>query len=184
MSTIYVKNMVCPRCVAAVNGILEKLGIDGKVLSLGVVETASELTSDQMEAFDRQLDEAGFELLRDRQSRQMEELKNILRQLVYDEDAKLDVPLSQYVTSRIPRDFGQLSREFSKISGQTIERYFISLKIERAKELMFYDELTLSEIAYKLNYSSVAHLSSQFKRETGLSPKAFRESRRSHNGIL
>ncbi len=182
--TLYIKNMVCPRCTRAVEEILSQLGIDGHVVTLGHVETREELSDTALGQFETRLDEAGFELLHDRQSQQVEQVKTLLRDLVYKHDARLEGSLSQYVATHMGRDYTALSRSFTEVHGVSIERYFISLKIERVKELMFYGELTLSEIAYQLNYSSVAHLSGQFKRETGLSPMQYKQGKHSHNGIL
>ena len=173
---LYVKNMVCPRCIESVRRVLEESGLDVGQVVLGEAEVAGVLDDGMKRAVAARLEAAGFELLEDRRSRLIEAVRNGIVELVYSHDVIPDVNLSEYLAGRLHMDYRYLSTLFSETQGRTIERYFIALRIERIKELLVYDELTLSEIAYRMGYSSVAHLSMQFKRETGLAPSCYKRS--------
>lgn len=170
----YIKNMVCERCNMVVNSELEKLGLHVLSVNLGEIELLEELTPTQKNLLDNKLQALGFSLIDDKKSRLIEQIKRIIIELVHHNNSELKVNLSDYLISQLPFDYNYISNLFSEIEGRTIENYFISQKIERVKELLLYDELTLSEIAFRLNYSSVAHLSGQFKKVTGMTPSIFK----------
>lgn len=171
-----IKNMVCPRCIAAVREMLVQAGFTVKSVTLGEAEIEGELTPERKSEVSAQLEARGFELLEDRRSRIIEAVKGSLIELVQGQKAVPDARLSDYLAGKLHLDYKYLSTLFSETQGCTVEKYFIALKIERAKELLVYDELTLSEIAFRLGYSSVAHLSAQFKRTTGLTPSRFKKA--------
>lgn len=171
---LYIKNMVCTRCKMAVEDVIHSLEYKLEKVELGEVEIGEELTSDQLEELNKKLQALGFEILDNRKSQIVTKIKSILIDLVQNKNACLDVPLSIFITNKINQDYNTLSQLFSQLESLTIEQYFILLKIEKVKELLVYDELNLKEIAYRLNYSSVAHLSKQFKKTTGLTPTYFK----------
>jgi len=157
-----------------VKGQLEKLGINSISVNLGEVEVEGNLSKKQLLELDGTLQTLGFELIDDKKSKTIEKIKNSIVQLVHHSDYELKTNLSAYITSKIPQDYNYLSNLFSEVEGTTIEKYFINQRIERVKELLVYDELTLSQIADKLGYSSVAYLSNQFKKITGFTPSYFK----------
>ena len=170
--------MVCQRCIAAVKDAVEREALHIRNIQLGEVEIAEEITAEQREALRASLDKIGFELFDDRRSRLIEQIKTAVINLIHHSDEeKLKTNLSDYLAEKTGRDYNYLSSLFSEVEGLTIEKYVILQRIERVKELLVYGELTLSEIAYKLGYSSVAHLSSQFKKVTGLTPSHYRQIR-------
>ncbi|WP_300599865.1 AraC family transcriptional regulator [Niabella sp.] len=174
---LYIKNMVCNRCKMAVKTILEKQELHPVSVELGEVELDRELTPGEKQQLETNLNELGFELIDDKKSRLIETIKKHIIQLVHQQDSELKVNLSDYLTNRLHHDYNYMSNLFSEVEGTTIEKYFINQKIERVKELLVYDELSLSEIAFQLNYSSVAHLSNQFKKVTGFTPSHFKNIR-------
>lgn len=174
--TVYIKNMVCDRCVMVVRAELEQLGFRVEYVKLGEAGIDGEPTQERMSRLAERLRALGFELLEDRTSRLIEAVKNCIIELVRTEPVVPEVNLSDYLSEKLRLDYKYISGLFSATQGRTIEKYFIAQKIERVKELMVYGELTLSEIAFRLGYSSVAHLSAQFKRTTGLTPSYFRRS--------
>jgi AraC family transcriptional regulator len=167
--------MVCGRCIKAVHNILCDLKIDHGQVLLGEVPVSGQLSASQKSRLEERLREDGFELIDDKKTRTIEQIKRLLIKRVNSELDESTDNLSGYLTSHIHLDYPYLSHLFSSIEGITIEKYFIAQKIERAKELLVYDELSLSEIAFKLGYSSVQHLSNQFKKLTGLTPSHFRQ---------
>lgn len=173
---LYIKNMVCNRCVMVVREELEREGLTVRSVRLGEADVAEELSAGQKSRLAERLETLGFELLEDRKSRIIEAVKNSIVSLLYDREVLPDVNLSVYLAEQLRLDYKYLSALFSETQGRTIEKYFIAQKIERAKELLVYDELTLAEIAFRLGYSSVAHLSAQFKRTTGLTPSYYKQS--------
>ncbi len=173
--TIYIKNMVCNRCIMVVETELQKLGIHYTSVELGEVSIDQPLSAEKKASLKSVLESLGFELIDDKKSRLIEQIKVLIIDLVQQKDGALDTPLSHYITQHIHHDYQYLSNLFSEVEGITIEKYFILQKIEKVKELLVYDELTLSEIAYRLNYSSTAYLSSQFKKVTGLTPSHFKK---------
>lgn len=173
--------MVCGRCIMAVRDILERVGLNPVEVVLGEAILKNELTDKDRQLLQEQLLEVGFELIDDRRTRIIEQVKNAVVELVHRDNAILKVNLSDYISDKIHQDYGSISHLFSEVEDTTIEKYFIAQKIERVKELLVYDELTLNEIADLMNYSSAAHLSTQFKKITGLTPshyKRIKENRR------
>lgn len=175
MPTLYIKNMVCPRCIMAVENELTKLHLHPISVKLGEVEFADTPSEDQMNHFKKAIEILGFEIIDDRKSRLIEQIKNIIIQLVHYQDNEIKWNLSEVLSTQLHHDYNYLSHLFSEVESTTIEKYYIAQKIEKVKELLVYDELTLSEIAHQLNYSSVAYLSNQFKKVTGLSPSHFKQ---------
>ena len=177
MTTLFIKNMVCNRCIMVVQNELDKLGLDVKNIKLGEVTLDKEPTTDEKNKLDKALILLGFELIDDKKSRVIEKIKNVIIDLVHHQDNNTKTNLSDVLSSQLHHDYNYLSNLFSEAEGTTIEKYFIAQKIEKVKELLVYDELSLSEIAFRLNYSSVAYLSNQFKKVTGLTPSHFKQIR-------
>jgi len=175
MDSLFIKNMVCNRCIMVVQNELDKLGIDVKNIKLGEVTIAEKLSPEEKENLEKALVPLGFEVIDEKKSRIIEKIKNIIIDLVHHQDNGLTTNLSDVLRSQLHHDYNYLSNLFSEVEGITIEKYFIAQKIEKVKELLVYDELSLSEIAFRLNYSSVAYLSNQFKKVTGLTPGHFRQ---------
>lgn len=176
--TLTIKNMVCNRCILVIQNELDKLGIGVKSIKLGEVILEKELTSDEKESLDKILLDLGFEIIDDKKSRIIEKIKNLIINLVHHQDSETKVNLSDLLSNELHHDYNYLSNLFSEVEGTTIEKYFIAQKIEKVKELLVYDELSLSEIAFRLHYSSVAYLSNQFKKVTGLTPSHFKKIRK------
>ena len=169
---ILIKNMVCPRCISAAKDILVSEGLTVKSISLGDAEIEENLTDEQRLSIERKLQDIGFELLDDPRSQLVEQIRIAVQQWVRINEER--PKLSDYLSHRLNKDYSTLSKLFSEVRGITIERFSILHRIEYAKELLCYSQLATSEIAYKLGYSSPAHLSSQFKQVTGMTPKEFR----------
>ena len=167
--------MVCNRCIMVVQNEMEKLGLGVKHIALGEVTIDRDLTDEQKDLVANRLENLGFELIDDKKSRIIEKIKNIIIELVHQHNGEIHSNLSDILSSQLNHDYNYLSNLFSEVEGTTIEKYFIAQKIERVKELLVYDELSLSEIAFQLNYSSVGYLSNQFKRVTGLTPSYFKQ---------
>lgn len=171
---LYIKNMVCSRCKMVVKDELTKLGLHAASVQLGEVEISEELTLQQKNELDAVLRSFGFELISDRKTRLIEKIKTVIVGLVHHSEDQPGVRFSEYISAQLHHDYNYLSNLFSEVEGITIEKYFIAQKIEKVKELLKYDELSLSEIASRLGYSSVAHLSNQFKKQTGLTPSFYK----------
>lgn len=172
----FVKNMVCPRCIMAVRGIFQELNYPPAEVSLGEVETTEPVSPEKLTILREKLTSYGFELIDDSKSQLIEKIKTLIIELIhYRKEDDLKVNYSDYIAANLGKDYHYLSNLFSDVTGTTIEKYIISQKIERVKELLVYDEHTLSQIAYELGYSSVAHLSAQFKKVTGLTPGHFKQ---------
>lgn len=169
--------MVCNRCKMVVKMTFEKLGLHPVQVDLGEVELEEKNIDKIKVQLEQELQSLGFELLNDQKTKTIEKVKNRIIDLVQNKNSSLDVTLSDYLTQEIHQDYSALSSLFSEVEGITIEKYYIQQKIEKVKELLVYDELSLSEIAYQLNYSSVAYLSNQFKKVTGLTPSHFKNMR-------
>jgi len=176
--------MVCNRCKWVVKTELEKLGHEVMVVNLGEVELKNEVSANQLQNIEKKLEEFGFELISDKSSVLIEQIKTLIIELVQKPDELEKQNLSQYLSQQLYKDYSALSKLFSEVTGITIEQYFILQKIERAKELMVYDELSLTQIAWELGYSSVAHLSSQFKKVTGLTPSHFKNLKHKQRNSL
>lgn len=172
---LHIKNMVCDRCKMVVKSELEQLGLQLLSVELGTVETKNTIDESMKNEISRVLMSLGFELIDDKKSRVIEKIKALLIDLIQNKNADLNQNLSSYIADNLNHDYSKLSNLFSEVEGISIEKYYINLKVEKAKELIMYDELSLSEIAYLLNYSSVAHLSNQFKKITGFTPTHFKQ---------
>jgi AraC family transcriptional regulator len=177
MATIlHIKNMVCPRCIKVVQDELTKLDLNIETVELGKVSLSSPLSKEKMEAVRKVLYKNGFELIDDKKGKLIDQIKTkIIEKVHYAENGFKSVNVSDYLSRELRHDYSYLSNLFSSVEGTTIEKYVINQKIEKAKELLVYDELTLSEISWQLGYSSVQHLSNQFKKVTGLSPSHFKQ---------
>lgn len=174
--TLHIKHMVCDRCIRVVKEEMEKLDFDVRSIKLGEVIVSPGSKSPDMQKVKTVLQSNGFDLIDDKRAKIVEKIKNAVIRLVhYSDDGKeSNENYSSYIEREVDMDYHYLSTLFSTMESITIEKYIINQKIERVKELIRYDELTLSEIAYKLGYSSVAHLSSQFKKVTGLTASQFK----------
>ena len=182
---IHIRNMVCGRCIKTVNGIFQNAGVLLKNINLGVVETASDPTAAQENQIREALLVEGFEWLDDQKVKLVENMKQeIVRLVHYGELDEMKENLSYYLSSKLHKDYHYLSNLFSSVEPTTIEQYFILQKIEKVKEWLVYGELTLSEMAFKLGYSSVAHLSNQFKKITGFTPSQFKQQKDHHRKPL
>jgi YesN/AraC family two-component response regulator len=171
---LLIKNMVSLRCKLIVKSELEKMDLHYTVVELGEVEIMEDLNSIQQEELKRGLLKFGLELLEDKKSMLIEKIKNIVVEMIHYSDEPPTLNFSAYLADKLNYDYNYLSNLFSEVKGTTIEHFIISHKIERAKELLIYNELSLTEIAEKLHYSNVAHLSNQFKKVTGLTPTFFK----------
>lgn len=175
--TIHIRNMVCQRCVLAVEGILKELGIGYHSVSVGEAQLCQEMPPAQAQALSAKLQQIGLELIDNRRSGLIEKAKQLILLKARNEvpEAQQAQKLSAYLTDNLHLDYTYLSSLFSSVEGRTIENYFILQRIEKAKELLAYEQHTLSEIAWELGYSSTAHLSNQFRKVTGLTPTHFRK---------
>ena len=167
--------MVCNRCILVVKQELEKLQIESNKVTLGEIETTIDLPKEKIQQLAINLNALGFELLDNAKQQMIEKIKNIIIQQVHYTPDESHHNFSEILSNTLLKDYSYLSRLFSEVEGITIEKYAINQKIEKVKELIIYDELSLSEIAYKLGYSSVAHLSNQFKKVTGLTVTYFKK---------
>jgi len=176
-NSLYIKNMVCNRCITAVKQILNETNIGYQSVSLGEVLLAETPSDKQMDLLRTKLTETGFQLLDDDKAKIIAKIKGIIIDMVHYKDDDNRYNLSAVLSAQLHRDYSFLSRLFSEVEGITIEKYSINQKIEKIKELLVYDEINLKEIAFQMGYSSVAHLSAQFKKITGLSPSYFKKNR-------
>jgi len=176
-TTVVVKNMVCQRCVMAVEKILEGGDIPFLKVSFGEIHLAAPLQESQKDYLRDNLNKVGFEMIDNQNKGLVEKIKQLVLKKARNEVdySERKLKLSQFLTDKVHNEYTYLSSLFSSVEGRTIENYFIEQRIEKAKELLIYDQLTLSEIAFELEYSSAAHLSSQFKKITGLTPTYFKE---------
>ncbi|NIG53473.1 AraC family transcriptional regulator [Chitinophaga sp. Cy-1792] len=173
---LFVKNMVCPRCIKVVTSILEDKGLTVKKMELGKATIAGKINADQLNELIPALQHEGFLLIDDKKQQLVAAIKSIIVDTVHYSDLdELKENFSTLLSTRLQKDYHLLSSLFSELEGTTIEQYIIQQKIERVKELLRYNELSLSEISYQLGYSSVAHLSAQFKKVTGMTPSQFRQ---------
>ena len=176
--------MVCNRCTWVVKNQLTKLGHEVVSVKLGEVELKNQASAEQLELINHALQEFGFELMNDRSSVLIEQMKALVIDLVQNTELLEKQNLSEYLSAKLHKEYSSLSKLFSETTGITIEQYFILQKIERAKELIVYDEMSLTQIAAGLGYSSVAHLSSQFRKVTGLTPSYFKGLKHPHRTPL
>lgn len=170
--------MVSLRCKILVEEELKKLGLDYVKLNLGMVETMGEITHEKRIQLKNNLLRSGLELLDDKKSILIERIKNVIVEMVHYNDEIPKTNYSGYLSEKLGYDYTYLANTFSEVQGITIQHYIIKHKIEKAKELLLYNELNLAEIAYKLHYSSPSHLSNQFKKVTGLTPSFFKKMKK------
>lgn len=173
MTTINIKNMVCPRCITAVRTILKSLDLTVEKVTLGEAVVKEELSEVQLNTLAGKLQDEGFEILDDPRSCLVEQIKIGVLQWVRENNQRSK--LSDYISDLVHRDYSSLSKLFTQVKGVTIEHFAIQHRVEYAKELLSYSQHSISEIAYMLDYSSPSHFASQFKQQTGMSPKEFRE---------
>ena len=181
---LYIKYMVSLRCKMIVKEELKKVGLQYVVIDLGSVEILEDITQQQHDRLKENLLKSGLELLDDKKSILIEKIKNLIIEMIHYSDVLPAVNYSDYISEKLQYDYTYLSNIFSEVKGITIQQFIIINKIERVKELLLYDELNLTEISYRLHYSSVAHLSNQFKKVTGLSPSFFRQLKQKRKGNL
>lgn len=174
---IYIKNMVCIRCKMIVKEELKKLSLPNAVVKLGEVEIAGTITDGKLNELRIVLLTFGLELLDDKKSILIAKIKKVIVELIHYEDEPLKINFSTYLSKKLSYEYTYMANLFSEVEGINVEHYMISHKIERVKELLVYDGLSLTAISYKLNYSSVAHLCNQFKKITGQTPSHFKKSR-------
>ena len=167
--------MVSNRCKMAVKGELKKLGLHYIFVDLGEVEIMEDITKEQKEKFTIGLLNSGLELIDDKRSVLIGKIKNVIIEMIHHSDELIKINFSIFLSNKLHHDYTYLANLFSEVQGITIEHFIINHKVERIKELIIYDELNITEIAHKMNYSSVSHLSNQFKKVTGLSPSHFRK---------
>ena len=176
--------MVCIRCKMVVKSELEKLGVQKARIELGEAEIFEDISTEQLDQLNINLKKVELELMDDKKSILVEKIKMIIIELVHYTDEQIKVNLSDYLSEKLNYNYTYLANLFSEVKGTTIEKFYLYHKIERVKELLIYNELNLSEIAYKLNYSSVAHLSNQFKKITGLTPSHFKNLKQKRHSPL
>jgi AraC-like DNA-binding protein len=166
--------MVSNHCKIAVKAELKKLGLHYIIVDLGEIEIMEEISADQRELLKVALLNSGFELMDDKRAVLIERIINVIIEMVHHKSEMIKINFSDFLSEKLDHDYTYLSNMFSEVKGITIQQFIIIHKVERIKELLMYDELNLTEISYLLNYSSVAHLSNQFKKITGLSPSHFK----------
>lgn len=174
---LYIKNMVSNRCKMIVKSELEELGLHYVVREFGEVEIKEDLSVEMHNRLNLNLEKSGLGLLDDKKKVLIEKVRNIILELVYYSESRPKINLSDYLSEKLNYDYTYLSNLFSESQGTTIEHFFLENKIERVKELLVYEDISLTEISYKLYYSSVAHLSNQFKKITGLTPSNYKNLR-------
>ncbi|MDT0675567.1 helix-turn-helix domain-containing protein [Autumnicola musiva] len=173
---LYIKNMVCPRCISSVAFILDKLKLSYGVITLGEVYLEEELEEYTKKLLKEELRNSGFSLINDRKSQLIEKMKTLVVDKIHHSNEVLDIKWPEFISEKLHLDYKYLSSLFSAVESITFEQYIINQKIERIKGLVIYNELNLSEIAFQMNYSSVAYLSNQFKKVTGMTPTQFKNS--------
>lgn len=175
---LYIRYMVSLRCKMMVKEELKKLGIHYVIVDLGMVEILEDITPEQRKLLKKNLAHSGLELLDDSRSILIEKIKNVIVEMIHHSEELPKVNYSDYISEKVGNNYTYLANIFSEVKGITIQQYIIIHKIERVKELLIYDELTLTEIAHREHYSSVAHLSNQFKKITGLTPTFYKNLKR------
>ncbi|RKS02748.1 AraC-like DNA-binding protein [Flavobacterium sp. 102] len=171
---LYIKYMVSNRCKMMVKDELKKLGLHFIIVDLGVVEIMETISPEKRELLKANLIDSGLELMDDKRAILIEKVKNVIIEMIHHSEEPIKVTFSEYLSEKLNQNYTYLANLFSEVQGTTIEQFMILHKVERIKELIIYDELNITEIAWKMNYSSVAHLSTQFKKVTGLSPSHFK----------
>ena len=181
---LYIKNMVCIRCKIIVKDELAKLGLHYTTVELGEADILENISVVQHDQFRDALLKSGLELMDNKRSVLIEKIKSVIIELVHYSEEPLVIKFSEFLSQKLHHDYTYLANLFSEVQGTTIEKFFIAHKIERVKELLVYNELNLTEIAYLMHYSSVAHLSAQFKKITGLTPSHFKQLRHKRRSML
>lgn len=176
--------MVCIRCQMVVKAELEKLGLHYIDVKLGEADIIENILPEQAQQLDKALKKSGLQLMDNKRSILVEKIKSAIIELVHYSEEQIKVNLSDYLSEKLNYDYTYLANLFSEVKGITIEKFYLTHKIEKVKELIVYDELNLTEIAYKMHYSSVAHLSNQFKKVTGLTPSHFKKLKNKRRGTL
>ena len=176
--------MVSARCKMAVKEELKKLGLHFMVVDLGEVDIMENISTEQREQINATLLQSGLELMDDKRAVLIEKIQNVITEMIHHSDEVPKVNYSDYISEKLGYDYTYLANVFSEVKGITLQQFIIVHKIERVKELLLYDELNLTEISYKMHYSSVAHLSSQFKKVTGLSPSYYKQLKQKRSGNL
>lgn len=172
---VYIKNMVCPRCITSVEQILKRNNLEAIYVRLGEAALLKKPTERQLSAFSQELLDTGFELLDDQRSQLIEQVKTILIQKIQSGNVEEHFSLTRFIGKKVFKDYSSVSKLFSELEGITLEQFFNLQKIEKVKELLIYKEQTLTQIAFDLGYSSTQHLSSQFKKLTGMTPSQFKQ---------
>lgn len=181
---LYIKNMVCIRCKMVVKEELTKLGLHYTTVELGEAEVPENVSPELHEQIKVALLKWGLELMDDKKSVLIQKIKNVIIELVHYTEEPLTINFSEFLSQKLQHDYTYLANLFSEVQGITIEKFIIAHKIERVKELLVYNELSLTQIAYQLHYSSVAHLSAQFKKVTGLTPSHFKQLKEKRRFML
>ena len=181
---IFIKNMVCIRCQMVVKTELEKLGLNYVYVKIGEANIIEEINAKQLLELDTALRKSGLELMDNKKSILVEKITRAIIELVHYTEDQIKVNLSDYLSEKLNYDYTYLANLFSEVKGITIEKFYLTHKIERVKELIVYNELTLTEISYLMHYSSVAHLSNQFKKFTGLTPSHFKKLKNKRRATL
>jgi AraC-like DNA-binding protein len=176
--------MVCIRCQMVVKAELEKLGLQYIDVKIGEANIIDIISSDQLEKLDMALRKSGLQLMDNKKSILVEKIKSAIIELVHYTDEQIKVNLSDYLSEKLNYDYTYLSNLFSEVKGTTIEKFYLTHRIEKVKEMIVYDELSLTEIAYRMHYSSVAHLSNQFRKITGLTPTHFKQLKNKRRSTL
>lgn len=176
--TIHIKNMVCPRCIMAVEGLLTEMGLHPVSVELGVAVIEEELSEERLNELDKKLEKIGFERIKDRNKQLVDKIKTLVIQKIHHENLQQGFNWSKWLSEQVSHNYRFLSHLFSGIEGITIEQFIIKQKIEKIKELIAYGEMNFSEISYTLGYSSPAHMSNQFRKITGMTPGDFKKLRK------
>jgi len=185
MQEIRIKNMVCQRCVLVLKMLLDQANISYSEVEMGYAKLTQKLSLEQEQMLSHKLEDLGFELLNDENKVLIESIKMLMREWVFQKaEQRPLLKLSEHLSKELERDYSGISRFFSAIEGLTIEKYLKKLKVERAKELLVYDRLSLSEIAHELDYANASYLTALFKKETGISPKEFKQNHPGHRKSL
>ena len=181
---LFIKNMVCPRCIMSVENILKENNLESKYVELGEIELIKTPGKKQLQKFSEDLEKVGFELLDDQKTQLIEKVKTLLIQKVQEGNIEEHFSIHKYLSKKIFKDYSSISKLFSEVEGITIEQFFILQKLEKTKEWLIYDELSISQIAFNLGYSSTQHLSGQFKKLTGMTPTQFKSMGAEHRRAI
>ena len=181
---LFIKNMVCPRCIMSVENILKENNLESKYIQLGEIELLKTPGKKQLQKFSDDLEKVGFELLDDQKTQLIEKIKTLLIQKVQQGNIEEHFRIHKFLSEKIFKDYSSISKLFSEVEGITIEQFFILQKIEKVKEWLIYDELSSSQIAFSLGYSSTQHLSGQFKKLTGMTPTKFKSIGPAHRKAI